>query len=132
MSMTDSIADMLTRIRNAQQAKLLTVLLPHSKLKCSVLDVLKTEGYIKDYSVSYEDSIGHIEIELKYSAKGLGAIYEIQKVSKPSKRVYSSIRDLKGCYNNMGIYIISTSRGVVSDREATRLGIGGEIICKVF
>ncbi len=132
MSMTDSIADMLTRIRNAQKAKLLNVVLPHSKLKASILEVLKTEGYISGHEVFSEGKINFINIELKYSPKGRGCIYEIKKVSKPSKRVYSPIKDLKGCYNKMGIYVISTSKGVLSDREAFRLGVGGEIICKVF
>ena len=132
MSMSDNIADMLTRIRNGQKSKLISVSLPHSKKKCAILDVLKTEGYIKDYRVTFVGNIGQIEVDLKYSANGSSVICEINRVSKPGKRIYSSIDELKGYYNSMGIYILSTSKGVVSDREAHQLGIGGEIICKVF
>ncbi len=133
MSMTDTIADMLTRIRNGQKSKLITVSLPYSKMKCAVLDVLKGEGYIKDYQVTeLKSNISEINVGLKYSSSGKAAICEIHKVSKPGKRIYSSISTLKGYYNNMGIYILSTSRGVMSDREAHKLGCGGEVICKVF
>lgn len=132
MSMTDSIADMLTRIRNGQKSKLLSIVLPHSKLKCAILDVLKEEGYIKEYSVNHQNNIGQIEIELKYSSSGKPVICEIHRVSRPSKRIYSSINELKGYYNNMGIYILSTPKGVLSDRMAHQHGVGGEIICKIF
>ena len=132
MSMTDSIADMLTRIRNGQKSKLISITLPHSKLKCAILDVLKEEGYITKYDISYQDNIGQIEIELKYSHSGKPAICEIHRVSKPSKRIYSSINQLKGYYNNMGIYVLSTPKGVLSDRAAHQHGVGGEIICKIF
>lgn len=132
MAMTDTIADMLTRIRNGQKSKLITVSLPHSKMKCAILDVLKDEGYINEYKVEYEKNIGQIEVGLKYSRGGKPAICEIHRVSKPGKRIYSSIDRLKGYYNNMGIYILSTSKGIVSDREAHSSGVGGEVICKVF
>ena len=130
MSMSDNIADMLTRIRNGQKSKLLKVNLPLSKLKCAVLDVLKSEGYILGYSVDKENKL--IDIDLKYSRIGAGAIDQIHRVSKPGKRCYSSIADLKGYYNNMGTYILSTSKGVMSDREARKLNVGGEVICKIF
>lgn len=133
MSMTDTIADMLTRIRNAQKSKLTKTLIPHSKLKCSILNVLKTEGYIKDYSVNViANNISNIEVELKYLVGGKPVINEIHRVSKPSRREYSSARKLPNYYNNMGIYILSTSSGVISDRQAHQAGIGGEIICKIF
>jgi small subunit ribosomal protein S8 len=132
MSMSDNIADMLTRIRNGQKSKLITISLPHSKMKRAILDVLKAEGYIKEYRVVFEKNIGQIEVDLKYSVNGNPAVCEISKVSKPGKRIYSSISGLGGYYNNMGIYILSTSKGVISDRDAHRLGVGGEIICKVF
>ncbi|WP_316355012.1 30S ribosomal protein S8 [Candidatus Trichorickettsia mobilis] len=132
MSMTDTIADMLTRIRNGQKARLINISLPCSKIKCAILDVLVAEGYVKGYEVSTNDNIGCIEVELKYSSSGKPVISEIHRVSKPGKRVYSSIDKLKGYYNNMGIYILSTSKGVISDREAHHLKIGGEIVCKVF
>lgn len=130
MSMSDNIADLLTRIRNAQSCKLLKVQAPLSKLKCGVLDVLKSEGYIVGYSVDKEAR--SIEIELKYSRLGQAAINQIHKVSKPGKRMYSSISDLPGYFNNMGIHILSTSKGVMSDRDARKLNVGGEVICKVF
>lgn len=132
MSMTDNIADMLTRIRNGQKSKLITISLPGSKIKCAVLKVLQEEGYIKGYEVFNEQNISTIEVHLKYSVRGKPAIYKIDRVSKPGKRVYSSIGKLKGYYNNMGIYILSTSRGVLSDREAHNQKVGGEVICKVF
>lgn len=130
MSMSDNIADMLTRIRNGQKSKLLNVALPLSKLKCSVLDVLKREGYILDYIKNTDEGV--IDISLKYSRIGESAINEIHRVSKPGKRMYSSIKDLPGYFNNMGIHILSTSHGVISDREAKKLNVGGEVICKVF
>ncbi len=130
MSMSDNIADMLTRIRNGQKSKLLNVSLPLSILKCAVLDVLKSEGYIDDYKKDAGSKV--IDVSLKYSRTGQPAITEIHKVSKPGKRIYSSIKDLPGYFNNMGIHILSTSRGVMSDRQAKKENIGGEIICKVF
>ncbi len=130
MSMSDNIADMLTRIRNGQKSKLLNVVLPVSILKCAVLDVLKREGYIEDYSKDINE--GTIDISLKYSNVGKSAISEIHRVSKPGKRIYTSISDLSGYFNNMGIHILSTSHGVISDREAKKLNVGGEVICKVF
>ena len=130
MSMTDNIADMLTRIRNGQKSKLLNVVLPVSNLKCAVLEVLKGEGYIAGYTVNSE--VKEINVELKYSRAGRPAICEIHKVSKPGKRIYSPISSLKGYFNNMGIHILSTSNGVMSDREAKKQNVGGEVICKVF
>ena len=130
MSMTDSIADMLTRIRNGQKSKLLNVVMPASKLKGAVLEVLKGEGYIAGYTMNVEDK--EINVELKYSRVGKPAICEIHKVSKPGKRMYSPISSLKGYFNNMGIYILSTSKGVMSDRDARKHNVGGEVICKVF
>lgn len=130
MSMTDNIADMLTRIRNGQKSKLLNVTLPASNLKSAVLEVLKTEGYIAGYVIDTEAK--EISVKLKYSPVGKPAICEIQKVSKPGKRIYSPISDLKGYFNNMGIHILSTSKGVMSDRDAKKHNVGGEVICKVF
>lgn len=132
MSMTDAIADMLTRIRNGQNTKLISISAPYSKIKVDILKVLKTEGYIKNYNVVTTEGVSNIEIDLKYSTKGKPAICEIHRVSKPGKRVYSAISKLKGYYNNMGIQILTTSRGIISDREAHNLGVGGEVICKVF
>ncbi len=130
MSMSDNIADMLTRIRNGQKSKLLNVALPMSNLKCTVLDVLKSEGFIVGYTKDVEKRV--IDISLKYSRVGEPAISEIHRVSKPGKRIYSSINDLPGYFNNMGIHILSTSHGVMSDRRAKKENVGGEVICKVF
>ena len=130
MSMSDNIADMLTRIRNGQKSKLLNVALPMSNLKCAVLDVLKSEGFIVGYTKDIEKR--SINISLKYSRVGEPAISEVHKVSKPGKRIYSSIEDLPGYFNNMGIHILSTSHGVMSDRQAKKENVGGEVICKVF
>ena len=130
MSMTDNIADMITRIRNGQKSKLLSVAVPVSKLKCAVLEVLKNEGYIAGYT--FDEQEREVNVELTYSPVGNPAICEIHKVSTPGKRLYSSITKLKGYFNNMGIHILSTSKGVMSDREAKKHNVGGEIICKVF
>lgn len=133
MSMTDTIGDMLTRIRNGQKSKLISVPVPYSKVKSEILKVLEAEGYIKGYKIS-DDKTGFasIEVELKYSITGKPAICEIKRMSKPGKRMYSPIKTLRGCYNNMGIHIVSTSKGMISDRDAHRLKVGGELICKVF
>ena len=131
MSMSDNIADMLTRIRNGQKSRLLNVSLPTSKLKCGVLEVLKSEGYIDGFTKDDANG-GTIDISLKYSKVGSPAISEIHRVSKPGKRMYSAIGDLPGYFNNMGIHILSTSHGVMSDREAKKQNVGGEVICKVF
>ncbi|MCC8418889.1 MAG: 30S ribosomal protein S8 [Rickettsia endosymbiont of Glossina mortisans submortisans] len=132
MSMTDNVADMLTRIRNAYKSKLINVSFPSSKIKTSILDVLQKEGYIKDYVTTQKNNISYTEVALKYSVNGDASICEIHRVSKPGKRVYSAIKDLEGYYNNMGIYILSTPYGVMSDREAHIKNVGGEVICKVF
>ncbi|GAA5252269.1 30S ribosomal protein S8 [Candidatus Rickettsia kedanie] len=132
MSMTDNVADMLTRIRNAYKSKLINVSFPSAKIKTSILDVLQKEGYIKDYVTTQKNNISYTEVALKYSVNGDASICEIHRVSKPGKRVYSAIKALKGYYNNMGIYILSTPYGVMSDREAHIKNVGGEVICKVF
>lgn len=132
MSMTDNIADMLTRIRNAYKSKLINVSFPSSKMKTSILEVLQKEGYIKNYTSTPKDNISYTEVTLKYSTNSDASICEIHRVSKPGKRVYSAIKDLKGYYNNMGIYILSTPYGVMSDREAHIKNVGGEVMCKVF
>lgn len=133
MSMTDPLADMLTRIRNGQKTKLLFVNVPYSVTKCDVLKVLQEEGYISGYSVrDVRAGIKEIEVKLKYASNGNPTIREITRVSKPGKRAYTAIQDLQGYYNGMGVYVLSTSHGVLSDREARAQNVGGEIICKVF
>jgi len=128
--MSDTIADMIARIRNGQKSRLLSVKSPFSGKRLSVLKVLMDEGYIKSYSITEDRK--DINIDLKYSQRGEPAIYEIHRVSTPGRRVYSSISALPGYYNGMGTCIISTSKGVISDRRARELNVGGEIICKVF
>ncbi len=130
MTMSDNVADMLTRIRNGQKSKLLSVSMPLSNMKSNILEVLKKEGYITGFKKNNVEN--SLDVDLKYSRLGDPAISEIHRVSKPGKRVYTAISDLKGYYNNMGIHILSTPSGIVSDREAKKLNVGGEVICKVF
>lgn len=130
MGMTDPLGDMLSRIRNAQRAGMSNVQCPASKLRANVLDVLKREGYIRDYSPSGEGSV-ELKIELKYH-EGAPVIREISRISKPGRRVYSKIADLPRVYNGLGISILSTPRGVMSDSEARAANVGGEVLCRVY
>ena len=132
MSMTDPLGDMLTRIRNGQRARKNTISSPASKLRSGVLDVLKREGYIRGYSQQeLRPGISEISIELKYH-EGDPVIREIKRVSTPGRRVYSGIKDLTRVYNGLGIAILSTPRGVLSDSEAREGNVGGEVLCQVF
>ncbi|MBI1215204.1 MAG: 30S ribosomal protein S8 [Alphaproteobacteria bacterium] len=132
MSMNDPLGDLLTRIRNGQTARLTAINSPASKLRTNVLEVLKREGYIRDYSVSKQDNgQAQVSVELKY-AEGQPVIREISRVSKPGRRVYSQIKDVPRFYNGLGISILSTPRGVLSDKEAREANVGGEILCRVF
>jgi len=132
MSMTDPLADMLTRIRNGQRAKKTKVTSPASKLRANVLDVLKREGFIRNFTQNeVRTGIMEIEIELKYH-EGDPVIREINRVSTPGRRVYSGIKDLPRIYDGLGISILSTPRGVLSDSEARDQNVGGEILCQVF
>ncbi len=130
--MTDPIADMLTRIRNAVRVERQFVDVPLSRVKIGVADVLKREGYIWDFQeVDGEQPSKQLRIELKYGPNGERVIQSIRRVSKPGRRVFSKSRDLRPVLNGLGISIISTSRGVVSDREARQQNIGGEVLCEV-
>ena len=130
--MTDPLADMLTRIRNGQQARKSAVLSPASKMRGGVLDVLKREGYIRGYSKAESDTgKPAFSIELKYH-EGRPVIAELHRVSKPGRRVYSGIKDLPRYYDGLGISILSTPRGVLSDNEARQQNVGGEVLCRVF
>lgn len=132
MSMTDPLGDMLTRIRNGQRAGLSSVTSPASKLRERVLEVLQQEGFIRGYSVTeLRSGISEITIELKYQ-EGTPVIREIQRVSKPGRRVYSKIRDLRQVYGGLGISILSTPKGVLSDQTARAENVGGEVLCRVF
>jgi len=132
MAISDPIGDMLTRIRNAQAAGERQVVSPASKLRKSVLEVLEREGYIRGFSWSeVRTGIPQFTIELKYD-EGSPVIKEIDRVSKPGKRVYSKIKDLQKVYGGLGISILSTPRGVMSDTEARAANVGGEVLCRVF
>ncbi len=132
MSKSDPMSDLLTRIRKGQRAHLPSVASPASKLRVRVLDVLKREGYIREYSVrDLERGKSELTVELKYH-DGAPLIREIHRVSKPGCRVYSSIKDLPRVYNGLGIAILSTPRGVLSDGEARTANVGGEVLCTVF
>lgn len=132
MSFSDPIGDMLTRIRNGQVRGHSVVSSPSSKLRMRVLEVLKSEGYIRDFSESeVRKGIGAISIELKYH-EGEPAIRHISRVSKPGRRVYSKIKDLPTFRGGLGISILSTPRGVMSDHEARANNVGGEVLCQVF
>jgi small subunit ribosomal protein S8 len=132
MSLSDPLGDMLTRIRNAQRAKQTRVVAPASSLRANVLEVLKREGYIRSWKVEeLRPGVRRLEIELKYS-EGEPAIKEITRVSKPGRRVYSKIKELPKHYNGLGISILSTPRGVMSDTEARAANVGGEVLCRVF
>lgn len=132
MSMVDPLGDMLTRIRNAQMRRKSLVTTPGSTLRARVLDVLKTEGYIRDYSTtSFEAGRTEFSIELKYF-DGSPVIREIARVSKPGRRVYSSVGNLPRVSNGLGIAIVSTPKGVMADHEAREHNVGGEVLCTVF
>ena len=131
MAISDPLGDMLTRIRNAQMRGMDKVVTPASKLRARVLEVLKGEGYIRGYAEIEKDGHKHIEIELKYF-DGSGVISEIRRVSKPGRRVYSSKNDIPLVRNGLGISILSTSKGVMSDNTARNENVGGEILCRVF
>jgi small subunit ribosomal protein S8 len=132
MTMSDPLGDMLTRIRNAQRARQAVVSSPASKLRTNVLEVLKREGYIRGYSRgNIRPGVDELRIELKY-ADGEPVIREIARVSKPGRRIYSKIVDLPRIYNGLGIAILSTPRGVMSDNEARAAKVGGEVLCRVF
>src|SRR4051794_9734398 len=132
MSMSDPLGDMLTRIRNAQRAHKPDVASPASKIRANVLEVLKREGYIRGYSrAEIRPGISELKIELKY-VDGEPVIREIDRVSKPGRRIYSKLIDLPRVYSGLGISILSTRRGVWSDNEARAANVGGEVLCRVF
>jgi small subunit ribosomal protein S8 len=129
--MNDLLSDMLARIKNGQHARLPQVTCNFSKLLANVLEVLKREGFIADWRKSGEGNKPNLEIDLKYF-EGEAAIKEIKRVSKPGRRVYSPISELQKVMNGLGISILSTSKGVMSDYDARQAGVGGEVLCTVF
>ena len=130
MSMSDPIADMLTRIRNAQATEKVSVVIPASKVKQAIAQVLKDEGYIEDFAVRKADGKSMIEIGLKYYA-GKPVIEKIERISRPGLRIYKGRDDIPRVMNGLGVAIVSTSRGVMTDRRARETGVGGEVLCVV-
>ena len=132
MSMSDPIADMLTRVRNAGKAKLKKVDIPGSKLKIEIAKVLQEQGYIKNYKFIKDNKQGILRISLKYTGDNAHAIYGIQRASKPSIRLYAKSKKIEPVLNGMGIAILSTSKGVMTDKQAAKDNVGGEILCHVW
>lgn len=132
MSVSDPIGDMLTRIRNAIGRRKPTVSTPASRLRARVLDVMKAEGYIRDYSqIDYGNGKSELEIQLKYF-DGAPVIREIARVSKPGRRVYVSVKSIPQVANGLGVAILSTPKGVMADHQARELNVGGEVLCRIF
>jgi len=132
MSFSDPVGDMLARIRNAQRSRHSSCIAPNSKLRQNVLDVLKREGFIRGFTTEeVRPGVSNIRIELKYN-EGEPVIKEITRISKPGRRVYSKIKELPRVYAGLGISILSTPRGVLSDAEARAANVGGEVLCRVF
>lgn len=132
MSMSDPISDMLTRIRNAGRAKLKSVDIPGSRIKTDVVKVLKDHGYIKNYKFIKDNKQGVVRVYLKYDERNIHAIFGIERVSRPSRRNYAKCKDIKPVLNGMGIAILSTSKGIMTDKQAKKENIGGEILCNVW
>jgi small subunit ribosomal protein S8 len=132
MALTDPIGDMLTRIRNAQMRRKNKVATPASTLRARVLDVLQSEGFIRGYSeVKHDNGSAELEIELKYS-DNVPVIREIERVSRPGRRVYASVKNIPSVQGGLGVSIISTPKGVMADHEAKSQNLGGEVLCRVF
>jgi len=132
MAMSDPIADMLTRVRNAGKAKFNSVDIPGSKMKFELAKVLKDEGYIRNYKFIKDNKQGILRVYLKYNEKQEHSILRIDRVSKPSKRVYMKGKDIQTVYNGLGISVLSTSKGIMTDKHARENNVGGEIICNVW
>lgn len=131
MAMNDLLSDLLTRIRNGQQAKLAQIDAPYSGLSANVLEVLKREGYIRDWRATEDGNKKSLEIELKYH-EGQPVIHELKRVSTPGRRQYTAVSKIKPFFNGLGVVILSTSKGVISDHEARQHNVGGEVLCAVF
>lgn len=132
MAITDPIADMLTRIRNAGKAKLNSVDIPGSKIKTELAKVMKVEGFIRNYKFIKDGKQGILRIYLKYGDDQSHVILEMNRVSKPSRRIYTGADDIKQVYNGMGIAVLSTSKGILTDKQARKENVGGEILCTIF
>ena len=132
MIISDPIADMLTRIRNAGKAKFNSVDIPGSKLKMELARVLKDEGFIKNYKFIKDKKQGILRVYLKYDENETHAIYGLERVSKPSRRIYGKSKDVKPVLNGMGIAILSTSTGIMTDKKARAKNVGGEVLCNIW
>ncbi len=132
MSVSDPVADMLTKVRNAAMARHEKVDIPASKLKLEIVKILKTEGYIKNFKRVTQDGLNCIRVFLKYDDKNASVIHGLERVSKPGRRVYSGYKDLPRVYNGFGTLIVSTSVGVTTGKKACEKQIGGELLCKVW
>ncbi len=132
MAVSDPIADMLTIIRNGGKAGFAKVDIPGSKVKLEMVRVLKEQGYIKDYKFLEDDKQGQLRVYLKYASEGIPTIFGIERVSKPSCRVYSKSKQIKPVLNGLGISIVSTSKGLMTDKQAKEANVGGEILCNVW
>lgn len=132
MSMTDPIADLLTRIRNAQTARHDSVLIPASRIKVEIVRILKDEGYVADYRVVEEVPQNRIEVDLKYDRGGTKAISSLERISRPGRRVYCGKDEIPKVLNGMGVTILSTSRGVMTGSGCRTAGIGGEVLCNIW
>ena len=132
MVTTDPIADMLTRIRNASQANFKTVDIPASNMKRDIAEILFNEGYIKAYEEIKNDNLGIIRVSLKYTEKGKKVISGLKRISKPGLRIYASKEELPKVLNGLGIALISTSKGVMTDKKARELGVGGEVLAYIW
>jgi len=132
MSMTDPIADLLTRIRNAQQAGHRTVTAPRSKLKVEIVKILKNEGFIEGWVENEDDTQGRLKVFLKYDASNRGSIRGLERISTPGRRIYVGRDEIPRVRDGLGLAILTTPRGVLTDRQARKAGIGGEVICHVW
>ncbi|MDR2443116.1 MAG: 30S ribosomal protein S8 [Deltaproteobacteria bacterium] len=132
MSMTDPIADLLTRIRNAMRARHDRVEVPASRLKVDIVRILKDEGFIKNFKVSRDNKQGMIRVFLKYTDRNTSVINGLERVSKPGRRVYQKASELKPVLSGLGVLVLSTSRGVMTDKEARRHNLGGEALCQIW
>lgn len=132
MSMTDPVADMLTRIRNGSRARHTTIELPSSKIKTEIARILKQEGYIDDYEVTAENAHSTLRLELRYGDERRSAITGVRRISRPGRRVYAKRDEIPRVLGGLGVAILSTPRGLVTGKDATREGVGGEVVCYVW
>jgi small subunit ribosomal protein S8 len=132
MAITDPIADMLTRIRNAGKAKFNSVDIPGSNMKIEIAKVLKNEGFVRNYKFIRDNKQGILRIYLKYGQGQKSAVFGLSRISRPSRRTYMKCKDIRPVLNGMGIAVLSTSKGILTDREARKENVGGEVLCKVW